>query len=123
MEVPNVGWWVPVLVVAVPLLLLLALYLLARLESWMFAPDDRADRVTRLLDEVDTPDEVETEVARMLAEVTDKPGAAVNGRAGVFNGRFRVDRSAMQGRSQRRARLRRALARNATPKASDQGPR
>jgi hypothetical protein len=112
----NVGWWVPVLVVAVPLLLLCALHLLARLESWMFAPDERADQVARLLDEIQTPDEIEQEVSRLLAEVTDKPAAAAGpSRAdrmdAVPRGPGRVDHSSFQDRSLRRLRLRRAIAR------------
>jgi hypothetical protein len=112
----NVGWWVPVLVIAVPLLLLFALHLLARLESWMFAPDERAHQVARLLDEVDTPDEVEQEVSRLLAEVTDKPATAarparVDWAEAVPRGPGRVDHSSFQDRSLRRLRLRRATAR------------
>jgi hypothetical protein len=123
----NVGWWIPALVVAVPLLLLLALHLLARLESWMFAPDDRADRVARLLDEVETPDEIETEVTRLLAEVADKPAPSPNGRSRAFGGRFarsasRVDRSSAQDPKQPRTRLRRGIARDATSRGSDRGP-
>lgn len=94
----NLGWWVPVLVVAVPLLLLLSLHLLARLEHWMFAPDERAAKVATLLSEVDAPDEVEAEVARLLADV----------RTPALNGR-RVDGSAPSAQ-RRRTRLRRAVA-------------
>lgn len=93
----NLGWWVPALVVAVPLLLLLSLHLLARLEHWMFAPDERAATVATLLSEVDAPDEVEAEVTRLLADVHP----AVNGR--------RVD-GAAPSTQRRRARLRRAVA-------------
>lgn len=125
MDVPNVGWWVPVLIIAVPLLLLLSLHLLARLESWMFSPDERADRVARLLEESDTPDEVEQEVARMLAEVTDKPVASGNGRVSAAEepgmlSPSRVDRSAMQNGSLRRLRLKRAIGRSRAP--SERGP-
>lgn len=126
MDGTNVGWWIPVLTVAVPLLLLLALHLLARLESWMFSPDDRADRVVRLLEESHTPDEVEEEVQRLLAEVADPHAPASRGRVNRAEerrspGRRRVDRSFFQGRQGRRLRLRRAIARNA-PEASEQGP-
>lgn len=73
MDGSNFGWWVPLLVCAVPLLLLLSLYLLARLESWMFESDERAIRVAKLLEEMDGPDEIEQEVARMLAGVAGAP--------------------------------------------------
>lgn len=72
MDGSNVGWWVPVLTLAVPLFLLLSLHLLARLEEWMFSPDDRAAKVAQLLERAGTPDEIEREVTRMLAQVTDR---------------------------------------------------
>lgn len=94
----NLGWWVPALVVAIPLLFMLSLHLLARLEHWMFAPDERAAKVATLLSEVDGPDEVEAEVTRLLADVrTPSP-----------NGR-RVNGSAPSGQ-RRGARLRRPVA-------------
>lgn len=95
----NLGWWVPALVVAVPLFLLLSLHLLARLEHWMFAPDERAAKVATLLSEVDAPDEVEAEVTRLLADV----------RTPAANGR-RVNGSAPSDQ-RRRVRLRRTVAR------------
>lgn len=126
MNGPNVGWWIPVLTVAVPLLLLLALHLLARLESWMFSSDDRGDRVARLLEEGGTPDEVEQEVQRLLAEVADPRAAAALGGLNRAEergpGPGRVDRSFMQARSGRRLRLRRAIAGNASSEVSEQGP-
>jgi hypothetical protein len=105
----NVGWWVPVCIACVPLLLLLALHLLARLESWMFSSDERADRVARLLEEMDGPEEIEQEVTRLLAGVADAPAAAaarartVPGGSPGGPGRTTAERS-------HRGRLRRVLA-------------
>jgi uncharacterized membrane protein YhiD involved in acid resistance len=106
----NLGWWVPALVIAFPLLLLLSLHLLGRLESWMFSPDERAAKVTTLLQEVEAPDQVEAEVARLLSEVAQiraapRPSAPGSGR---------VDGSAPSP-APRRARLKRAPARTSTP--------
>lgn len=69
MDVGNTGWWVPGLVLGVPPLLLVVLQLLARLERWMAGPEERAAAVARLLEQ-EGPDEIETEVIRLLAQVT-----------------------------------------------------
>lgn len=118
MDGANIGWWVAVLPVAVPLLLLLVLYLLARLESWMFAPDERAAKVVQLLhDEKETPDAVEAEVTRLLSDVRDLRSPPLPGAAARVDERRlpawrrRVDRSAFQDPAGRRERLRRAVAR------------
>lgn len=70
MDVGNTGWWVPGLVLGVPPLLLVVLHLLARLERWMAGPEERAAAVARLLEQEQGPDEIETEVIRLLAQVT-----------------------------------------------------
>jgi len=104
----NVGWWVPVLVIAVPFVLLLALHLLARLESWMFEPDERANKVARMLEEMDEPAAIEQEVTRLLAEV-DQRAAPAKGRATRLP--FAPGRTPAGERLQR-SRLRRAIVRS-----------
>lgn len=94
------GWWVPVLVLSVPPLLLVLLHLLARLEDWMLKADERAAAVAALLEQVDEPDDVEVAVRRLLSGVADKP-------------QRRVDRAAPQDVRVRRRRLRAALVRAA----------
>lgn len=125
MDGSNVGWWVPVLAVAVPLLLLLGMHLLARLEAWMFSSDERAAKVAKLLEQVDTPDQVEQEVTRLLAEVTDRRGGSEpDGRTRRAPQRRRhTDRRAATGRAPGGLRLRRAVARSSTSDTPDGGSR
>jgi len=68
----GLAWLVPVLVLGVPLLLLGVLLLLERMEAWMLQADERAAAVAALLARVDHPEQVESEVARLLA--TAEPG-------------------------------------------------
>lgn len=72
-QAENLGWWVPVLVLGVPPLLLVLLAALGRLESWTLGPDERAAQVVRLLEQEDAPDEVEVAVSTMLAQVAAMP--------------------------------------------------
>lgn len=73
MEVDNLGWWVPALVVGVPPVLLVLLTQLERVERWTLRADERAAELVRLLEQDDTPDEVEAAVSTMLAEVARMP--------------------------------------------------
>lgn len=54
-------------VLSFPVVLLVAVALLARLESWVLAPDERADAVVRILEQVDRAEAVEVAVAEVLA--------------------------------------------------------
>lgn len=74
------------LIVGFPLLLLLLVLLLGRIESWMLAPDERAAAVSHLLEQLDEAEELEKAVALMMSEVADRPtsqrpSAAARGRA------------------------------------------
>ncbi len=60
-------------VVGFPLLLLLLMLALSRIEDWMLMPDERAAAVSQLLDQVDKPEELEKAVALMMSEVADRP--------------------------------------------------
>jgi hypothetical protein len=61
------------LVVGFPLLLLLVVLFLGRIEDWMLSPDERAAAVTQLLEQVDEAEELEKAVALMMSEVADRP--------------------------------------------------
>ena len=61
------------LIVGFPLLLLLVVLLLGRIEDWMLSPDERAAAVTQLLEQVDEAEELEKAVALMMSEVADRP--------------------------------------------------
>ena len=74
------------LVMGFPLLLLLLVMLLGRLEDWVLMPDERAAAVSQLLEQVDEAEELEKAVALMMSEVADRPSSrqrspAVRGRA------------------------------------------
>lgn len=74
------------LIVGFPLLLLLLVLFLGRLEDWVLRPDERAEAVTQLLDQVDEAEELEKAVTLMMSEVADRPASgrpspAVRGRA------------------------------------------
>ena len=58
------------LVAGFPVLLLLFVLFLGRLEAWMLMPDERAMRVTKLLEQVEEAEELERAVALMMADVT-----------------------------------------------------
>ena len=63
------------MVVGFPLLLLLLVLLLGRIEDWMLMPDERAAAVSQLLEQVERPEELEKAVALMMSEVADRPSA------------------------------------------------
>ena len=63
------------MVVGFPLLLLLLVLFLGRIEDWMLMPDERAAAVSQLLEQVDKPEELEKAVALMMSEVADRPSA------------------------------------------------
>lgn len=74
------------LVVGFPLLLLLLVLLLGRIEDWVLMPDERAAAVSQLLEQLDEAEELEKAVALMMSEVADRPTSghaspAVRGRA------------------------------------------
>lgn len=69
----GLGLGVLALVVGFPLLLLVFLVFLGRLESWMLLPDERAAQVSQLMEQVEEADELEHAVALMMADVT--PGS------------------------------------------------
>lgn len=60
------------LVVGFPVLLLLLVVLLGRLEDWMLMPDERAAAVSRLLEQVDEAEELEKAVTLLMSEVADR---------------------------------------------------
>jgi hypothetical protein len=70
----DMGLQALLVVVGFPLMLMGALAVLAWLESWMLQPDERAAAVLRLLEQSDRAEDVEVEVARLLAVVADRPG-------------------------------------------------
>lgn len=69
----NLQWWALVLCVAVPVLLLVGLHLLAQLEAWVEAPEQRAAAVADLIENVDETGELEVAVTRLLDEATRRP--------------------------------------------------
>ena len=69
----GLGLGAMALVIGFPLLLLVLLVFLGRLESWMLLPDERAAQVSALLEQVEEADELEHAVALMMAEVTPTP--------------------------------------------------
>lgn len=69
----GLGLGVLALVIGFPLLLLVLLVFLGRLESWMLMPGERAAQVSALLEQVEEADELEHAVALMMAEVTPSP--------------------------------------------------
>ena len=82
-DVSATAW---MLVVGFPLLLLLLVLFLGRIEDWMLMPDERAAAVTQLLDQVEEAEELEKAVALMMSEVADRPSTrrtspAARGRA------------------------------------------
>jgi hypothetical protein len=66
----NVG--IAALTMGFPLLLLLLVILLERIEHWMLMPDERAAAVSKLLEQVDEAEELEKAVALMMSEVADR---------------------------------------------------
>lgn len=60
------------MVAGFPLLLLLLMLVLSRIEDWMLMPDERAAAVSQLLEQVDKPEELEKAVALMMSEVADR---------------------------------------------------
>jgi len=74
-EVENLGWWVPALVVGVPPVLLVLLTQLERVERWTLRADERAAEVVRILEQDESPDDVEVAVTTLLAEVATMPRA------------------------------------------------
>ena len=60
------------MVAGFPLLLLLLVLLLGRIEDWMLMPDERAAAVSQLLEQVERPEELEKAVALMMSEVADR---------------------------------------------------
>lgn len=73
MEVENLGWWVPTLVLGVPPVLLVLLTQLERMERWTLRADERAVEVVRLLEQNESPDDVELAVTTLLSEVATMP--------------------------------------------------
>lgn len=74
------------LLLGFPLLLLLLVLFLGRLEDWVLNPDERAAAVSQLLEQVEEAEELEQAVALMMSEVADRPNTrhpspAVRGRA------------------------------------------
>lgn len=90
MEEVTVGLGALALIVGFPLLLLGMLALLGALEQWMLEPDERATQVQQLLDERDEADDVETAVARLLAQLADRHDAAGGNGAGADSSSRRV---------------------------------
>ncbi len=88
-------WGAAALVAGFPLMLLLLVLLLGRIEHWMLMPDERAAAVSRLLEQVDEAEELEKAVAVMMSEVADRPGS-------------RAPTESARGRAYRLARRRRA---------------
>ena len=75
------------LIVGFPLLLLLLVLLLGRIEHWVLMPDERAAAVSQLLDQVDEAEELEKAVALMMSEVADRPASrrpSLSARARAF---------------------------------------
>jgi len=66
----NLQWWSLALCVAVPFLLMIGLHLLAKLEAWIEAPEQRAAAVADLMQNVDETGELEIAVTRLLDEAT-----------------------------------------------------
>jgi cytochrome c-type biogenesis protein CcmH/NrfG len=62
-----------VLAVCVPVVLMAMIWVLGALEAWMLQPDERAARLHLMLQQIDEPDEIEQQAARLLAEVADRP--------------------------------------------------
>lgn len=73
------------LVVGFPILLMLLMLFLGRIENWMLMPDERAAAVSQLLEQVDETEELEKAVAVMMSDVADGPGerprSGIRGRA------------------------------------------
>ena len=61
------------MVVGFPMLLLVLVLVLGRIEDWMLMPDERAAAVSQLLEQVDRPEDLEKAVALMMSEVADRP--------------------------------------------------
>lgn len=85
------------LVVGFPLMLLLLVLFLGRLESWVLMPDERAAAVAQLLEQVDEAEDLERAVTLMMSEVTDragskKPSASARRRALRLAGRRRTSK-------------------------------
>lgn len=83
------------LVVGFPLLLLLLVLFLGRVEDWVLMPDERAAAVSELLEQVHEAEELEKAVALMMSEVADRDKA-------------RPQSKEVRGRAYRLARRRRA---------------
>ena len=64
------------LLLGFPLLLLLLVLFLGRLEDWVLNPDERAAAVSQLLDQVEEAEELEQAVALMMSEVADRPSTS-----------------------------------------------
>lgn len=69
----ETNWGAAALVAGFPLMLLLLVLLLGRIEDWMLMPDERAAAVSQLLEQVDEAEELEKAVALMMSEVADRP--------------------------------------------------
>jgi len=60
-----------VLVLGFPVVLLVGLWALGRLEAWMLQPEEHAAEIKRLLEREDEADDVEAAVTRLVAGVAD----------------------------------------------------
>jgi hypothetical protein len=90
----DLQWWTLALCVAVPFLLLLGLHLMAKLEAWVEAPEQRAAQVATLMDDVDETGELEVAVARLLEEAAGRRRAARRGAVALPTVRSTPRRSA-----------------------------
>jgi hypothetical protein len=75
MKAFGIGLGAVLIIVGFPLLLLAALSVLGWLEAWMVQPDERAATVERMLQADAEAEEIEAAVARLMAEVADRPAS------------------------------------------------
>lgn len=79
------------LLLGFPILILLGIGLLARLEEWMVAPDKRAEAVQHLLEQQEA-EQLEQSVTQLLSGKADRPDRRAGERK-LQSWRFRLRRS------------------------------
>jgi hypothetical protein len=68
----EMGLGAAALIIGFPLMLLLLVLFLGRLEDWVLMPDERAAAVSQLLEQVEETEELEKAVVLMMSEVADR---------------------------------------------------
>lgn len=93
-ELTDVGPLGLVLVLGFPILLIVGVVMLGRLESWMLSPDERAVAVTDLLERLDDAEAVERAATVVIGDVRSRRASNGGARGRVLRRRDATRRRA-----------------------------